>query len=320
MTKIMKQITLITTCVVILIITLTRPVRAADVFADAATTPAFMRDIHVVSAGGYRVGGANTSDGQNTGMSYDYLFVASNIWNNEHNQVLGGIQFGRREFDHKLALPDGFDMPDRLDNASAALLYKHITSGDWSISQGIRYTRSWTDSPSMTVRDTFDLVGLAVISREPGVAWAFGYIYTQTESTKDRVYPVIEYINNAHDRWSFTLGYPVLNFAFSPHPDWMLSGGGISYKVTEQNIARLSYAGDNWAYRLEGPEVKPVSYTAQRVGLDWTYLYHIDHRTVVVLNASLGWEFKRKLGSDNKDNKLSMDDAAVMGFNASLSF
>lgn len=317
MDRIVRQRALIIMGLVAVIMTAARPVRAADVFFDAATNPSFQRDVHIVSAGGYRVGSANTNDGQATGISYNYLVAASNIWNNEHNQVLAGIQFGRREFDRKLALPDGFAMPDRLDNASAAIVYKHITSGDWSISQSVRCNRSWTDSPSITVRNTFDLVGLAVISREPGVAWAFGYAYVQTDTTKDQIYPVLEYINNRHERWAFTLGYPVLNFAFSPHPDLVLGGGVVSYKVTEQNIVRLSIAGDSWAYRLEGPDVKAVSYTAQRTGLDWTYLYYIDHRTVVVLNAALGWEFNRKLGSDNK---LSLDDAAVVGFNASLSF
>jgi hypothetical protein len=320
MTKTIRQLMPLLVCFVAAIMMVTRPARAADVFLDTATNPAFLRDVHVVAVGGNRVGSANTSDGQNTGISYDYSFVASNIWNNEHNQVLAGVQYGRREFDRKLALPDGFAMPDRMDNAAAAIVYKHITSGDWSISQSVRCNRSWTDSPSVTIRDTFDIVGLAVISRKPGVAWAFGYAYIQTDTTKDRIYPVIEYMNNAHERWAITLGYPVLNFGFSPHPDLALSGGGISYKVTEQNIVRLSYAGDQWAYRLEGPDVKAVAYTAQRAGLDWTYIYIIDRRTGVVLNAALGWEFKRKLGSDDKNNKLSLGDAAVMGLNASLGF
>ncbi len=254
----------------------------ADVFFDAATNPSFMRDVHMIGAGGSRDDSANTSDGQNTGISFDYLFAASNIWNNERNQVLAGIQYGRRELDRKLALPDGFAMPDRLENAGAALVYKHITSGDWSLSQSIRCNRSWTDSPSITVRDTFDLVGLAAVSREPGIAWAFGYAYVQTDTLEDQIYPVVEYVNTTHDRWTITVGYPLLNFAFSPHPDWSMStGGGISYKVTEQNILRLSYAGNSWAYRLEGPNVKSVAYSAQRAGLDWTYLYYIDHRTVV---------------------------------------
>lgn len=321
-----RQSVLLVVCFVAIIMTATRPVRAADVFLDAAINPAFQRDVHLVSVGGNRVNSANTSDGQNTGISYDYLGVASNIWNNEHNQVLAGIQYARREFDHNLALTDGFFVPERLDNVSAGFIFKHITSSDWSFSQGVRYTRNWTDSPSITVRDTIDLVGLAAVSREPGVVWTFGYIYDQMDDTKDQFYPVIEYLNYTHDQWVFTVGYPILSLGYSPHPDLSLNGtpsGGasIAYKVTEQNILRLSFAGDGWAYRLAGPNVKSVAYTAQRAGLDWTYLYFIDHRTIVSLNASLGWEFNRKLGSDlNSDNKLTMGDAAVMGLNASLSF
>jgi len=299
------------------------PVYAADFFMNMAINPIFQRDIHVVSAGSERVGRANTGDGQNTDLSYEYLFAGSNIWNNEHNQVLAGVQYGKREFDHKIALPDGFDMPARLENTSVSIGYKHITSDDWSLNQTVRYNRSWTDSPSVTVQDTFDLVGLAVFSREPGIAWAFGYLYAQTDIIKNQILPVIEYVDASHERWSFMVGFPLLSGTFSPHPDWGLAAGGgigVTYKVTELNFLRLSLGGNNWAYRLEGPNVKSVAYAAQRVGLDWTYLYAIDHRTVVVLNAELGLEYNRKLGSEDMVNKLSMEKAAIAGFTASLSF
>lgn len=317
MNGLIRQTTLIMVFAIAIIILAAKSVQAADMFMDVAANPAFLRDVHVVSISGSRINNANTSDGQRTGISYDQLGVGVNIWNNERNQVLGGIQYGRREFDRNLSLPDGFIMPERVDNVSVAVAYKHITLGDWSFNQAIRYTGYRTYTPSVSVRDTFDLVGLAAISREPGVTWAFGYYFDQTTDTKNHLYPVIEYANTRYDRWTFTVGYPVLSFSFSPHPDWMFGGGGISYKVTEQNIARLSYAGDNWAYRLEGSDGKAVAYTAQRLGFDWTYLYYIDHRTVVILNAALGWELNRKFGSDNK---LSMGNAAVMGLNASLSF
>lgn len=323
MKKTNRQTALIKACFIAVLMTSSMSVRAADFFTNMAINPAFQRDAHVVAAGGERVGGANTNDGQNSGISYEYLFAGANVWNNERNQILAGVQYGKREFDRKLALPDGFDMPGRLDNASVSIGYKHITSGDWSINQTVRYNHSWTDSPSISVRDTFDLIGLAVISREPGIAWAFGYVYTQTDTINNQISPVIEYVDSSHERWSFMVGFPILSGAYSPHPDWGLAGGagiGISYKVTEQNFLRLSIAGNNWAYRLEGPNVKSVAYTAQRVGLDWTYLYAIDLRTIVVLNAALGLEYNRKLGSEDLVNKLSMEKAAVAGFNASLSF
>lgn len=317
MGKIIRRTALILVCLVVVTLAVTRLGWASDPFLTMATNPSFMRDVHLISAGWSSVGSAKAEDDQNTGISNQYLLAASNIWNNEHNQILAGVQYGRRALDKQLALPDGLVMPDRLDNAALAIGYKHITSGDWSISQSVRYNRAWTDSPSITIRDTFDLVGLAAISHEPGVVWAFGYAYIQTDTSKDQIYPIVEYINYAHARWTVTLGYPFLNFAFSPHPDILVGGISISYKVTEQNIVRLSYGTDNWAYRLEGPNVKSSEYTAQKVGLDWTYLYCIDHRTIVILNADLGWEFDRELGADNK---LSLDNAVVMGFNASLSF
>jgi hypothetical protein len=301
----------------IALILVSTPTRAADLFLEVATNPSFQRDVHIVSAGSNRIGSSKAGDSQHTGISSDYLLVASNIWNNEHNQILGGIGYGRRAFDQQLALPDGLIMPERLENASAAFIYKHITSRDWSISQSVRYTRSRTDTPSIDIKDTFDLVGMAAVSYKPGVVWAFGYYYDQTTDTKNHLYPVIEYVNTRYDRWAFTLGYPALNFAFSPHPDLVLAGGSISYKVTEQNFVRLSIGGDRWAYRLEGPNVKGVAYTSSRASFDWTYLYPIDHRTSVVLNAALGWGFNRELEADSK---LPLDDAAVIGFNASLSF
>jgi hypothetical protein len=318
MTKTIRQAVFFMSCLIATIMTASRPVLAADIFLDAATNPTFQRDVHLVAAGSNRVASADTSDNQNTGITNNVFGVASNVWNNEHNQVLAGVEIGRREFDKRLALPDGFAMPDRLDTASAGFLFKHITSDDWAVSQGVRYTQSRTNLPSITVRDTIDLVGMVAVSRKPGVVWAFGYIYAQSFTKKDYLSPIIEYVNTAHDRWAITVGYPVLAFSVSPHPDWMFgTGAGVSYKVTEQNIIRLSYTADDWAYRLKGPDVKPVAYTSNRPGLDWTYLYHIDHRTIVVLNAALGWEFNRKLGSDNK---LDMGNAAVMGFNASYSF
>ena len=327
---IIRQTTILLICFVAAITTAARPVRAADLFMDVATNPSFLRDVHVVTVGGYLIASAHADGGQNTGISYSWLGGGSNIWNNEHNQVLAGIQYGRREFDQKITLPSGFGVPERFDTVSASFLYKHITSGDWSLSQSVRYTRSWTNTPSISVKDSFDFVGLAAVSRKPGVAWAFGYIITQTDSLDPVYLPVVEYVNAAHDQWVFTIGFPVLSLAYSPHPDVMLGGmpgggAGIAYKVTEQNILRLSFAGDSWAYRLAGSNVKGIAYTAQHAGLDWTYLYYIDHRTVVILNASLGWEFNRKLGSDldssNKlTDKITMGDAAVMGFNASLAF
>jgi len=317
--RIIGRIALLMACFVPIILT-APPVRAESPFMDAATNPSFMRDVHVLSAGENRIDNAVVGDGQKSGMSYDYGFVASNIWNNEHNQILGGVQYGRRTFDQQLVLPDSMVMPERLDNVSAGLMYKHITSGDWALSQAVSYTRSWTNSPSIDVKDTVDLVGLAAISHKPGEAWVFGYFFDQSTDTKNHFYPVIEYVNAAHDRWTITVGYPVLSASFSPHPDWALAGGGgisVSYKVTEQNFVHLSSGGDAWAYRLEGPNTKSVAYKAQNAVLGWTYLYFIDHRTVAVLNANLGWEFDRKLGSDNT---VSLDNAAVMGLNLSLSF
>lgn len=301
----------------------TKPVQAADFFTNMAINPTILRDFHEISAGNERVAGADTGNGQNTGIAYEYLFTDANLWNNERNQLLAGVQYGRREFDRKLALPDGFNMPTRLDNASASIGYKHITSGDWSINQTVHYNRSWTDSPSITVQDTFDLIGLAVVSREPGVAWAFGYLYTQTDSLNDQIYPVIEYVDASHERWSFMLGFPILSGSYSPHPDWGLAGSsgiGISYKVTQQNFLRLSIGGNNWAYRLEGPNVKGVAYNAQRAGLDWTYWQPFDYRTAIVLNAALGVEYNRQIGSEILANKLSLNNAAVAGFSATLFF
>lgn len=318
-----RYIPLIVACFIAAIMTSTKPVGATDFFTNMAINPMILRDFHEVSTGSERIAAANTSNGQNTGIAYQYLFTDGNLWNDERNQLLAGIQYGRRELDSKLALPDGFAMPTRLDNASVSIGYKHITSGDWSINQTVHYNQSWTDSSQVTVQDTFDLIGLAVVATEPGIAWAFGYLYAQTDSLSNQIAPVVEYVDNSHEKWSIMLGFPLLSGTYSPHPDWGLGGGSgiaISYKVTQQNFLRLSISGNNWAYRLEGPNAKGVAYAAQRVGLDWTYWQPFDYRTDIVLNASLGLESNRQIGSENQTNKLSLDNAAVAGFSATLTF
>lgn len=292
-------------------------VLGADLFMSMGMSPEFIRDFHGVMISGDVIASARTNDGQHAGISFKQIGLAANIWNNEHNQVLAGIEHGRREFGQKLALPDGFVMPGHVDEVSASFLYKHITAGDWSLNQSVRYTQSRTDNPAVSVKDTIDLVGMAVVSYEPGEAWAFGYLYDQKSDVKNHFYPAIAYINNAHDKWKFAVGYPMLSVNFSPHPDWALGNAGISYKVTEQNILRFSIAGNNWAYRLLGPAVQAVAYRAQRVGLDWTYAYAFDHHTAVIMNAAVGREFNRELGGVNK---LTLDNAKFAGLNVALTF
>ena len=237
--------------------------------------------------------------------------------------MIGGVEYDRRNFNQPVALPEGFSVPKRFDNVSASFLYKHITSGDWSLNQSVRYTRYRTDSSSVDMRDTIDLVGLAAMSSRPGVAWLFGYAYTQKDTVHPLLLPAVLYINSVHsDSWTLVVGFPFLSATFYPHPYWTLEAGSgpgasVSYKVTGQNSVQLMYSFNSWAYRLKGPNVDNVEYSAQRVSLGWSYVYAIDHRTGVVFNAGLGWEFRRRLGDGNK---LSMDNAAIMGISASLVF
>lgn len=297
-------------------------VSAADFFTDTAANPVLMRDGHVVSVGGERLDTAGTRDGQNFSINYRQLGAGGNLWNNERNQVLAGVQYERRDFGRTIALPEGFAIPQQLDSISVSLHYKHITTGDWSLSQSVQYTQSETDQASLTVQDSVDLLGLAARVSEPGVAWMFGYAYLEKNSIDPLVLPVVEYVYaKASDRWSFIVGFPILGFAYTPHPDWLVGGGGggiaVSYKVTQTNIVRLAYTQNSWAYGLTGPNVKSVDYTAQRVSLDWTALYLVNHRRGFVVNALLGWEFDRELGADQK---LSVGDTAVVGIEASFIF
>jgi len=139
-----RRIVILAACFSAITSTGIRHVLASDFFINAATSPGFQRGFHAVSIGGYRTESAGTNDGQTTGISYEQFEATFNIWNNEHNQVFAGIQSTGRQFDRKISLPDGFAIPERLNSVSTGFLYRHITSGDWAISQGIRYTRSWT--------------------------------------------------------------------------------------------------------------------------------------------------------------------------------
>ncbi len=335
MTRTIRQSVLLMACLAAGAATLPGTAQGDDFFIEAALTASFLRDSHMVAAGGSRTGSANTSDGQNTGTSYSRFGAGSDLWYDEHNQVLGGVQYGSREFDRKLVLPDGFVLPERIDDASVSLLYKHITNNDWSLSHSVRYTRTGTDGLSGNGVDSIDLVGLAAVSHEPGYIWAYGYFWNQAGDRKFQgPIPIIEYINAADERYQLILGFPVLSATYLPHPDWALGlnwtlGGApavsSSYKVTELNHVRLSYGGNGWAYRLAGPVETDVAYSSRRLGLDWTSVFFIDRRTVVFFNASLGWEHERKFHSINDDtrkqeNTLTIGSTPVMGFNIGLSF
>jgi hypothetical protein len=335
MTRAIGQLVLLTACLVAGTAAVPGTAQGDDLFFNAALTPSFMRDAHMVSAGGDKTGSASTSDGQHTGNSFSQFGVASDLWYDEHDQVLGGVYYGSREFDGQLVLPDGFTLPKRIDEASVSLLYKHITGNDWSISHSVRYKRTGINSLSGSGTDSIDLVGLAGVSHEPGYGWAYGYIWNQTGNRKFQApIPFIEYINDADERYQLILGFPLLSAAYHPHPDVALSldwtmggmpGVSASYKVTELNHVSLYYGGSGWSYRLAGPVEKDVTYSARRLGLNWTSVYLFDRRTAVFFNASIGWEHGRKFGSINdstnkRENTLAIGSAPVMGFNAGLSF
>ena len=294
--------------------------QAADFFIEGAANPELMRDIHVVFAGGNRLDAAGSVDGQEISISYQQVGAGTDIWNNEHNQVLAGVRYQQRDFSKNIFLPDGFATPQRVDSISASLHYKHITAGDWALSQSIQYTQGETDRASVTVQDSVDLLGLAAMTPEPGVAWVFGYIYLEKDTIDSQLLPVIEYVYaKAADKWSIIVGFPILGFSYAPHPDWLVGGDGlaVAYKVTQTNILRFAITQNTWAYGLTGPNVKSIDYTAQRVSLDWSSIHMFNHRTGLVVNALLGWEFNRELGADQK---LSMDDTAVFGIEMGLIF
>jgi hypothetical protein len=316
MDSLIRQIVIIVSCLA----SLASPIKLAwadDMFMDLATEASLLRDYHLISAGGYRTNNASTDNGQSSDISLYQLGISSSIWNNEHNQFLLSAEVRRREFSSPILLSNGFSLPEKIDEASIGLSYKHVTAGDWSLNQSIRFTQSQASNPSQTIEDTVDLVGLAAKSPEPGIVWAFGYLYQESDYLDPVLLPIIEYIYAKHAKWSAALGFPLLIFTYSPHPDWMLGTAGISYKVDELNSLRLTYAMNNWAYHFSDSGVDDVTYTADQVIFDWTHLYFIDHRTFLILDAAIGWEFNRQFEADHKQ---SIDDATVLGLNLGLSF
>src|SRR5574340_549476 len=233
-----------------------------DSFLNAALDPSFHRDAHGTGMGVSRTGNAGLPDGQSTGFTFRHIGVASNIWNNEHNQVLFGMQYGSRAFDNRLTLPGGIVMPERVDRASASVVYKHITSGDWSFTQAVQLSRTGIGSLSGPGTDGLSLAGLAAHCPEPGYAWLFGYILSRTGDQFSGPVPLIVYLNGASEEFSYVAGFPLFGTDYSPHPDWMFSlswalGGmpsaSIFYKVAARNFARLGFGEENWSYRLPLP-------------------------------------------------------------------
>jgi hypothetical protein len=301
-----------------------------DFFMEEALEASFSRDLRGLSLGGYRVGAA----GPDPGISYNHLGAASDLWNNEHNQVLGGMQFKRHVFDREVILPDGTTLPRRINAPSAAILYKHITRGDWAINQSLRYTRITAGGLSEGATNKIDLVGTAVTSPKPGYAWVFGYLWSQegyldvTGNRKlERPVPLIEFSNGSHEEYDFILGFPILAFNYYPHPDWTLGAhwtlghypaASASYRVTERNVVRLSYGGHSWAYPLSDDE-KNISYTARLLALHWAHA-HVLAGIPFQLNIVIGGEHDRKLGLLGSKNKIGMEDSALIGFNLAIPF
>lgn len=297
--------------------TMAKPSLAADVFMDIAIDPELRRDFHRVYFEGNGTRNATASDGQSTDVSYFQTGAAANLWNNERNQLLAAMSATRREFAHSIVLPGHFVMPGRFDEVAAGLMFKHVTTGDWSLNQSIRFTRSTAHGPSVDIDGRIDLAGLAVTSSSPGVAWAVGYIYLETATLDPVVTPVVEYIYSKDERWTLTLGFPAFDFQYSPHPDWLLTTAGVSYQFDGMNSASLSYGANEWAYPLSRTDTQGVSYRADRIEADFTHLYFVDHRNVLAFKAAFAWEFNRELESSDT---LQIDDAATLGLNFEFSF
>ncbi len=298
-----------------------------ETFLNATLDPSLHRDAHGTGAGVNRTESAGTENGQSTGYTFSNIGVASNIWNNEHNQVLFGVQYGSRTFDNRLTLPGGLVLPDRVDRASASMVYKHITGGDWSLTQGVQFSRTGIGRLSGPGTDGISLVGLAAKSPEPGYAWLYGYVWNHAgNETFTGPIPLIVYVNGARADFSYYVGFPLFGLDYSPHPDWWLSLGWalggkpsatVSYKLSRRNFARLSYGEENWGYRLPLPFERNVNYSSERISLGWSWLPFFERRKAVSLNLSVARDWNRKIGSNDK---LRMDDATSIGLAIGFGF
>jgi hypothetical protein len=297
---------------------------------ELALEPSFSRDLRGMSTGGYGVGAA----GQDPGISYNHLGVASNLWNNERNQVLGGMQYKRHLFDREVLLPNGMILPRRINAASGAIFYKHITEGDWAISQSVRYDRITDGTPAESGTNKIDLVGMAAVSPKPGYAWVFGYLWSQEgyldaagNRKVQRPLPLVQFSNGAHEEYSFTLGFPVMAVTCRPDPDWVLGahwnfgalpGAFVSYKVSGLDLVRLSHGGDSWAYPLPAGE-KKIRYTSSLLAVHWAHS-QVLLGTPFQVNIVFGRERDRKLGLLGSNNKIVIEDATLIGFNLAVPF
>jgi len=324
----MHRLTLVIAYLAATLFALSGTVRGEDEsFINAATDPSFHRDAHGMFIGSTRLGSAGTSDGQNTGITFSQIGAASNIWNDEHNQLLFGAQYSSRTFDRQLNLPGGIVLPERIDRASGSLVYKHITDGDVSLVQSIQLARTGGDGLSGPTTNNVDLIGLASVMSEPGYVWLYGYMWSYTGNGKISLpIPLIVYFSATSEVFSWYAGFPVFGLNYSPHPDlslalnWGLGGGPSAaafYKVSGRNYARLTIGDETWSYRVPGPGERVVTYYAERIAIGWSYLPYFERRRSVGVNVFLGWDLDRQIGSNNM---LKMGKAPFSGFTIGFGF
>lgn len=98
-------------------------VDGSEFFTGVASNPEFLRDVQTAFVSGNQTAPASAGDGQNLTITLGQLGAGTDVWNNERNQVLAGIEYNVRRFENNLSLPEGFTLPVLLHRVSASLHY-----------------------------------------------------------------------------------------------------------------------------------------------------------------------------------------------------